>query len=322
MIRWGIGLLCLCLPLGAAAQQRLWTDASSNFSFSGELLGYTADHVILQRVNKELVTVPIAQLSADDRKFLETKEAAEITQRRADQQQTWTLANGLKVVGRVVDFVQNQVTVQKKRQRVYVDDRPLRNLPPVQQRIILRLASHYENQTFEDEAALEKFLDNQPHVYQLDGVVFEHESRDEFGVPFFFFNDQDRAMLEAGWQRWKQAADTMQKEQAEEEAKAAQAAQEYESLKLQHSADSYLQDQQADRDIKMLELSLLATAAGVTDMWEVQIFPNLGVADYPRTVIVPGRNSQDARVAVAQRFPNYSIGAIAKINRGNRGFRW
>ena len=319
MVRLLTWLMVACLPLAASAQSRIWTDASRNFNFGAELMGYNAEHVILQRGNKELVTVPLAQLSEDDRKFLESKEAAEITQRRADSQQTWTLANGLKVIGRVVDFVQSEITVQKKRGRVYVDDRPLRNLPPVQQRIILRLASHIEQKTFEDETGLEQFLNNQPRTYALEGVVFEHENGDEYGVPFFFFNEQDRAMLEAGYERWKAAH---AKADAEEAAQAAQSAKDYESLKLQAAADSYLQDQEANRDIKMLELSLLATAAGVTDMWEVQIFPNLGVVDYPRTVIVPGRNSQDARVAVAERYPNYSIGAIAKINRNNNRFRW
>jgi hypothetical protein len=46
----------------------------------------------------------------------------------------------------------------------------------------------------------------------------------------------------------------------------------------------------------------------------------LGVADYSRTVIVPGRNSEVARQTVAARYPNYQIGAIAKIN--NHWDRW
>jgi hypothetical protein len=67
--------------------------------------------------------------------------------------------------------------------------------------------------------------------------------------------------------------------------------------------------------MKMLELELLAAASGATDLWEVQLFPNRGVVGYPRIVVVPGRNSEDAKRIAMQRFAGYAAGAVAQANR-------
>jgi hypothetical protein len=135
--------------------------------------------------------------------------------------------------------------------------------------------------------------------------MLELENGDEYGVPFFFFSDEDLRVLQPGWEQWKSAAD----------AAADQAAQrEREDLYLQAQAQAYARDRQANRQIAQLELSLLATAAGVTDMWEVYMQPRRGVAGRPLSVVVPARDSRQAAAAAAAKYPNYVPGTARRLN--------
>ena len=58
----------------------------------------------------------------------------------------------------------------------------------------------------------------------------------------------------------------------------------------------------------------LAVASGATDLWNVSMRPKGGYG-YPYHVLVHGRNSDEARVAALNRYPNYTVGGIAKHDR-------
>ena len=169
-----------------------------------ELVGFNDHMVVLQRENKELGAIPIAKLSPEDREYLQSKEAMETHDQNLGKMQTWTTVNGLKVVGRIVDYAQREVTIQRRRGRIFVNDQQYDNLPPIYQKILLAVVEHFENFQVANRADLVRWamgLSGQPKKYNLEGVIIELENGDEYGVPFFLFAEDDRNLLEGGLQR-------------------------------------------------------------------------------------------------------------------------
>jgi hypothetical protein len=301
---------------------RIWTDATGKYQWEADLIGASEDMLVLQRTNrkKDLVAVPLDKLSDADREYLRSKGAEEMMQRSSEAQQTWTMRSGLKVIGNVVDFGRRDVTIQRQRGKVYVNDRLLENLPDLQQKMLVKLVAHLENEPLESERDLKEWiakLKGAPLTYTVEGVILELENGDRYGVPFFFFSPEDLELLEPGWQRWLAAHD-----RSEQQAEASQDARPHpqqeiaqEEFMLQMAAQAYQRDRQINQQIQQMELGLLATAAGVTDLWEVQLFPPAGVPAYPKIVVVPGNNSGEAQRTAMQRFPGYTAGAAARANR-------
>jgi len=290
---------------------RQWTDATGNYAFEADLLGRNDDTVILQRTNKDkdLVALSIEHLSKADQEYLKSKDVIESVRRSADRQQTWTMRSGLKVIGRVVEYGRREVTFQRKRGKIYVNDRLLTNYPEVQQRIAQKVVGHFEEVDIADERALEQWiltLKGAARTYNVEGVILELENGDEYGVPFFLFSEEDLKVLEPGWARWVATEGARQQEQQSKER---------EELMLRTAAQAYQRDREMNQQVKMMELTLLATAAGATDLWEVQLYPRPGVAAYPRIVVVPGSNSSAAKQVAMQRFPGYNAGAVSQANR-------
>src|SRR5262245_44216721 len=110
-------ILCALLILLPTAAQtvkaRKWTDSPGKYIFEADLLGTNDSTVVLQRKNREkdLVAIPIEKLSKEDQEYLKSKEATDSMRRSADQQQTWTMRSGLKVIGRVVEYGRRDVTI-------------------------------------------------------------------------------------------------------------------------------------------------------------------------------------------------------------------
>jgi hypothetical protein len=309
-----LSVLLILLPAAAqTAKARKWTDSTGKYSFEADLLGTSDSTIVLQRKNREkdLVAMPIEKLSKEDQEYLKSKEATESIRRSADQQQTWTMRGGLKVIGRVVEYGRRDVTIQRKRGKIYVNDRVLSNFPEVQRRMLPKIVAHFEKADIESENDLERWivsLKGEPRTYTCEGVILELENGDEYGVPFFFFSDEDLKILQPGWQQWLAA------DQARGQADEMRAQKERESFLVRAAADAYQREHQANQQMKMMELELLATAAGATDLWEVQLFPNRGVVGYPQVVVVPGKNSNDAKQIAMRRFPNYTAGSVAQAN--------
>ena len=86
---------------------------------------------ILQRADKHLGMVRIDQLSKADQEYLASKEAELGSKGNLQQMQTWSTQGGVQLLGRIVDYAKVDVTVQRRRGKVYVNDRLLKNLPEV-----------------------------------------------------------------------------------------------------------------------------------------------------------------------------------------------
>lgn len=300
-------LLALAIGVGlsAHADGRAWTDSTGVYRVEADLLGFNDTTVVLKKQNRQMVAVPIEKLSAADRDYLKSKEGLEQSRRSADAMQTWTMASGLKVVGRVVDYGRRDVTIQRRHGAIYVNDRRFDNLPKVWQKILPKVVSHFEKTPIDDKPALDSWmreLQGEQRTYTCEGVMLQLEDGDEYGVPFFFFAKQDLAVLQPGWARWL-AADKNR------------AKQEHEAFLLQQQAQAYQQDRASNQQIATMQLQMQGYQAGLYDLWEVCLYPGRGVAGGPLTVVVPARNSRSAASEAVRRNPGYVAGAVGKVIR-------
>ncbi|QDV78360.1 hypothetical protein K2D_19670 [Planctomycetes bacterium K2D] len=258
---------------------------------------------MLARADHHLISVPLVKLSGDDRDYLKSKEATESTHRLADAMQTWTMRGGLKVLGRIVDYCHKEVSLQRRRGRIYVDDRLLDNLPEVCQRMVPKVVAHFEQLTGDDRRALEAWLmrqKGQPRTFTCEGVVLELENGDEFGVPFFLFSQRDLKVLRPGWEQW--LADHDNYDQRQDDA-----------FKLQSLAAAYHRDREIEGHIAITQINLQAVQAGVTSVWEVMLYPQSARVGPPVLVVSYGRNSRDATYAALAQYPDYTAGPVRKV---------
>ena len=110
-----LSLVVTCFCLGMAAHAREWTDVTEKYHLEADLVGFDDETVVVQRADKELGAFPIDKLSDKDREYLKSKDADQTHAENVGQLQTWTMQTGLKIVGRVVDYVRRDVTVQRRR---------------------------------------------------------------------------------------------------------------------------------------------------------------------------------------------------------------
>jgi hypothetical protein len=304
-VRGTLTLILALVTLASTVVAREWTDVTGNYQLEAELVGFDDESVILRRADQQLGAIPIDRLSAEDREYLKSPEADEIRTRSLGATQTWTTRSGNRLVGRIVDFVRREVTVQWRRGRAFVNDRPLRNLPEFYQQILPEVVQHFHPLPTVDRSGLERWLRSQrgqPRTFTLEGVVLELDTGDEYGIPFFLFADADRRILEAGWQEWLEVID--QYDQADDHA-----------FRLQALAAAYARDREMDREIALMQLNMQAINAGLTSAWEVTLYPVPGNPQPPLWVVVPGRNSAQATSVALTQNPGFVAGPVRRVSR-------
>ncbi|MCA9238655.1 MAG: hypothetical protein KDA37_00575 [Planctomycetales bacterium] len=285
------------------AQARTWKDKSGKYGVKAELVAYSDDDAILQREDRRLVSIAIKDLSEEDQKYLESEQARQSSDSNLGKQQTWKMLSGLEVIGNVVDYTRRDVTVQRRRGKVYVNDRVYDNLPQVYQRIVPLVVSHFEENRVHDEKTLTSWLvhqKGQPHTYTCEGVVLELPSGDEYAIPFFLFSEQSLELLQPGWQEW---AASQNDYDAKQDA----------AFRLQSLAAASQQNADVNQQIARMQLGLQAVEVGATSLWEVMLYPGRGVPGPPLCVVVPGRDSRAASANAMQRNPGYTPGPVRKV---------
>jgi hypothetical protein len=287
-----------------AAQARQWTDATGKYSIEADLLGFDDENVVLQRADKELGVFRIDQLSEKDREFLKSKDASDIHQENVGVLQTWTTQSGLKLVGRLVDYARGDIVIQRRRGRMYVNDRAFDNLPELYQQLVPKVVEHFEEIELPDRRALLNWLrtiGGEPRTFLVEGVILEVDNGDEYAIPFFVFTDTDRKLLQAGWEDWL----AIQKDYQQRDDHA---------FRLQAQAAAYAKNQKIDRQIALMNLNLQAIRAGLTSAWEVTLYPVPGNPSPPRWVVMPGRNSAQASAAALKNNPGFSVGPVRRVS--------
>ena len=298
-----VGLLAFVCN-AAVVHARQWQDVTGKYKIEADLIAFDDDSVIIQRADKQLGTVAIDKLSSADREYLKSKEAIETQASQIGELQTWTTRSGLSVVGRIVDYVQRDVTVQRRRGKIYVNSSVYKNLPKVYQAMLLRIVSAIEGIDIPDAQALDKWvrtLRGQPRTYNLEGVTIELENGDEYSVPFFLLSEQDQQILKPGWEAW--LADRENYEERQEHA-----------FQLQAMSSAYRRNQEVDRRVAELKINMQAIQSGLTSAWEVTLYPKPGNPNPPQWVVTTGRDSRAATAAALQQYPGYTNGPVRKLS--------
>ncbi len=289
--------------LGTPAHSREWNDISGKYTLTAELLARNETSVVLQRKDKSLVIVGIDQLSKADREFLASADTSTLTDITAERQ-IWTLRNGIRIRGSVVEYGRRTMDIQRRRGQIYVNDRLFVNLPELYRTIVPLIVAHFEEERVDGEEGLKEWVIKQKGVlrhFEYDGVLLEVGNGDLYAVPFFLLDSRAQDVLKPDWEEWLAAQDDSQ-------------AQEDLSLRLRGRAMADHRNDAASRRMARLDLQLQAVEAGVTDVWEVMLLPPANVYGIPIRVVVLGRNSDQAAAIARMRFPRHQVGAIAKVN--------
>lgn len=299
--------------LVSSLEARVWKDQSGVYSIEADLVGFDEKTVILQRTNKELGACEISKLCEADREFLETKQALEIHDSNLQKVQSWKLVNGLHMIGKIADYAKRDLTIQRRRGKVYVNDKAYAALPPVYQKMLLAIVSEEEQQEIGTESELNAWvltLRGDPKEYHLEGVVMELENGDEHSIPFFMFVDQDREILHGGFDEWlAHHGDVMEDDEVPQFTKPNE-----HQIMLQSLAATYHHDQQVNQQIALMNLQLQQVQAGITSPWEVTLYPGPGNRNPPRWVVVYARDSQVATNLAIQQNPGFVVGPIRRLN--------
>jgi hypothetical protein len=303
---------CFALLAWSSLFAHEWTDSTGNYKVSGSLIAMDDKEIVIKLdksvKGQELLAFPIDKLSEADRKYVQSEEIAN-TLKGDGEKHSWSLRNGLTVLGKVVEYGRRDVTIQRRRGKVYVNDRPMEALPEIYRRMIPRIVENFESKKFEDDKAFMNWvlsLKGAAKTFKCEGVVLELINGEEYAVPFFAFSDKDIEALKPGWDKWlsTQSSESDPLEQQRQH-----------SLYLQSQATAYQQQmQQAEMmQIARLQLQLTAVAAGAVDMWEIYLYPGPGVMAYPMTVVVYATNSEIAsRMAIANN-PGFLLGPVRKV---------
>lgn len=308
-----IAAVLLLSPTLTAGEVRTWTDATGNYTIEASLIAFYESQVVLERADdKELGIVDIEQLSEEDQQYLQSKEAVQAAHELTGALQKWTMRSGLQVNGRLVDYGRREVTLERRRGNIYVNDRLFDNLPGVYQKIVplivAELAEGQGTRRVTDKQSLESWLTSRrggPVTFTVDGVVLELENGDEYSLPFFLFSQEDLRVLQPGWETWLASHE-------DDEARR------QESFRLQAAAAAYHQDRQQQRQIAQMQLGLQAVEAGITSVWEVTLYPGQGVVGPPLWVPVFARDSRDAALQALAQYPGYVAGPVRRVSRARR----
>lgn len=306
-IQFLVGFLLTVSPSNVDVRE--WSDASGNYQVKGELIAYNSKSVVLQNEEKELISLEITDLSDADKQYLQAIRKGETRFAPPEATKTWGMKSGLKIKGRVLEFAKRQVHFDLHDGKVYVNDVLFDNLPPVYQKMVPRIVAVLERNKVENVDDLILWLKGTPgqsKTYDIEGVLFELENGDRYGIPLFFFSDIDLKALEPAWKRWVAAEKNRELQEQESFYLRAQS-------QSQSSSDS--DNLQRMREIAEVQLRLQAFDAGLFDLWEVGMVPLPGNYGRPMKVVVPGRNSDQAQVAALQGNPGYRVVQVAKVRR-------
>ena len=305
-----ISCLCASLLLSQTSQGTEWTDATGRFKIEANLIAVNDDVVVLKTKDGRLIAVEIAQLSKANQEFLKSDEAAASKLDAKDKDHTWRLLGDHKVTGRIAGYFAQDMVVERRNAKLFVDETQESDLPELTLTILPHIVEHFETAKIKDLAELKEWLSKRgkmPHVYPVEGVRVALTSGEEVKIPIFVFASGERAVLEPGLARWK----ALQKEKLEDTEKSRYSNRE--ALMLSSAARAYQQDQAFNAQAQMMQLNLLAINAGITDLWEVLLMPRNPYA-YPFTVVVPATDSASAQIVAAQNYPGYKVDSTRKLS--------
>jgi len=200
------------------------------------------------------------------------------------------------------------VSLGHVRGKTHVNQKPIEELDQLYQYMIPKIVAEYDDpsvKTVADLALWGRQLRGKEKSFAVDGVLLRLENGEKVAVPLIMFADEERSVLETGWENWA-AQSTKEEEKRRQEFLTQTAAQDYQQ---QREAQA-----QINQRIQMMQLEMLAVNNGFIEIWEVMLLPRPGVAARPTSVIVSAQNSQSARLMAEQNYRGFVAGAVRQIN--------
>ena len=203
------------------------------------------------------------------------------------------------------------LSIKRASSEVYVGGVLFSQLDPVYKHILPMTIAHLEKATIDDVRDIEKWLIKSgpgPWVYELEAVMIETPNRGSVAIPTFLLEKSVSDAIAVPLLRWREALASQVSEEDRNRYF------DRERFMTRASLAAQVADADIERQARHMRLELLSVASGAADLWNVSLLPNSGYA-YPYYVLVPGQTSNEARVAALQRYPNYTVGGIAKHTR-------
>lgn len=332
------------LLLAGGVEARTWSDATGRYSVEADFVTANEKYVVLKNDANELMMAPRAQLASEDQEYIQqqltqrreqarttaedeassqppssdgagsepaaTRVAAEPgsqASRNAEFDSTWRIKGDAALRGRLIGFGVQPLSVVLRDNAVFVNDRPIEELPTAYQEIIPYAASQSTGESID---RFEQILDRLSVPKRelnvvVEGVQLRLVSGEVITVPPALLTEEDAKLVTPSFNRWKSAQHSSVPEDVRAEV----------DRRERLVMDSYTPYRggaaEPPRKLTMFEMQLEAVDAGVTDMWEVALYPPDG-HDYPRTVIVTGENSRVARLRAKREFPDWRVGPVRK----------
>jgi len=244
--------------------------------------------------------------------IVETLSGSESTvaERNAATAGGWRLIDGQRIQGEFVGFDIKPLVIKRALSEVYVGGVLFSQLDPVYRNILPMTIAHLENAKIEDVRDIEKWLIKSgpgPWSYNIEAVMIETANGGKVSIPTFLLNRTAAESIALPLRRWREALASDVSEDDRNNYF------DRERFMTRASMAAQLADERVEQQARYMRLELLAVASGATDLWNVSLLPRIGYG-YPYHVLVPGQNSHEAGVAALQRYPNYTIGGVAKHN--------
>ena len=301
-------LLCLLIAVTGRAEVREWSDATGTHRFKGDLMAAGDKTVVLRRPNGDLEAYSVEELSEADRSFVQEHLSGEHDGLAPEKMQIWTSRDGLRFRGKVIGYGSNVVRLKYERGAIQVNGRPIQGLDQVYQMTIPKVVAEFDDQrvTSTDELTLwGRRLHGKEKSFDVAGVEMQLDNREKVTVPLFLFSDDEREILEDGWESWK--TETAQEEDRQRDSFLARAAAE----EYQRNRES---EERIDRRIRVMQLQLLAVRSGIANLWEVQMLPRPGVRARQVSVVVTAKTSAEATAMAASGYPAFVPGLVRQLN--------
>jgi len=331
-----------------------WKDKSGHYRVEAEFVTANKEIVVIRTADHRLIALDLIQLSEADQAYVRSKseisvkgsEPVGLSQpftplseklvpgdasakkllennpdtttaeanselRIATSVGDWPLIDGQRIRGEFTGFDLKPLSIKRASSEVYVGGVLFSQLDPVYQHVLPMTIAHLENAKIDDVRDIEKWLVKSgpgPWTYKIEAVMIETPSRGSVAIPTFLLDKSVSDLIAVPLRRWR---DALASEVSEEERKNYF---DQERFMTRASMAARVADANVEQQARYMRLELLAVASGATDLWNVSLLPNSGYG-YPYHVLVSGQNSDVARVAALQRYPNYTVGGIARFTR-------
>lgn len=294
---------------------RVWNKVDGKQKVEADLVDFDQTNAVLRQEDGKLVFVKIAELSDVDQAYLKSKEADTIHDDAPEAYRTWTLSDGRKIVGQVVDYAKKTITLMRQNGKVFLNETPFVDLEEWKKFVVLGIASHQSETQIDTEKKLGSWLAKfRPPSAEIacEGVVLQLKDHELFAAPFYMFSEADQEYLKHGWDKWLEIHNT----------KDAKVEQEALSDELELHLRSRARMDAEARALNMKANQLRIEEAFGVSQWRANLVPKPGTNVQPMQVIVPGRDSRQAMQQAIREYPFHNVAGISKVGSSRLGYRY